>query len=113
MQPATAVKFAGGRQVDLIRVFADGGIRVTKQSVSDWCKAGKFPALRQYQLRTICPKWFRNGVPMPKPVKNPKPRLPPANLASSKAKPRGKGSKMNPKGAPFRPGVNGDQDTKI
>ena len=114
MRTARAIQLAGGTQKALIAVFEAGGYPASKQTVSLWVKNGRLPALRIYQLREIKPEWFqetsvakKNG----KAVKNPKPRRAPANLAS--VAPPMKGTKVNVKGPPFRPGVNGDPDTKI
>ena len=109
MKPARAIQLAGGEQKALVALFCAGGYPVSKQSVSLWVKQGKIPNVRIFQLREIRPDWF-HGDPMVK--TNPKPRQPPANLQALKKPPKGKPSKLTPK-PPFRPGVNGDPDTKI
>ncbi len=114
MKPAQAIHLAGGTQAHLQAVFKAGRFEISKQAISLWVRKGVLPPRRELQLRRLRPWWFRrrNGM-----VKNPKPRQPPANLASApgirKVRKGGAAKKKPTIGPPFRPKTYGDPETQI
>lgn len=112
MTPDKAVALAGGQQKDLLQVFLRGRFSLSKQSVSLWVKSGKIPAVREWQLRSLKPRWF-NGEHMAGKIKQyPKPKRSTPKQEQARRK-RGKPSKLTPQGPPFRPGEGGTPDTAI
>jgi hypothetical protein len=114
MKPAQAIRLAGS-QARLHAIFWRAGYFITKQAISLWAVKGEIPPKRQLQLRQMRPWWFKrraNGM-----VKNPKPKQPPANLASApgirKIRRGGRKGKPATQGPPFRPKTYGDPETQI
>ena len=107
-----AITLAGGRQADLVRVFCEAGYGISKQAVSLWVTNDRMPDAWRWRLAGIKPKWFRRSKVAK--VKNfPKPKKSTEAGVPGASKKRSKGSKMAPKGPPFRPKVYGDPETQL
>jgi hypothetical protein len=111
MHPLDAIRFAGGRQVDLLIVFRAGGFRLSKQAISQWARKGAMPDVWAFRLRALVPHWFRRKQ-MAKVKTNPKPQRPSTGKLPGMRKKRLPKSKITP-GPPFRPGGSGSSDTVL
>jgi hypothetical protein len=65
MKTADIIALAGGEQKDLLAVFLDAGIPVTKQAVSKWAKVGELPYRRQIEIMRLRPEWFGGKITWP------------------------------------------------
>lgn len=105
---------AGGRQIDLLAVFTQAGLTLSKQAVNQWVKnGGDLPTDRIWQLRRLRPEWFRRSAMAKMPPSYPKPKRQTTAAIEKARKARGKPSKLTPKGPPFRPKTYGDPETSI
>jgi len=112
MRTVDAISFAGGRPYHLRDLFIEHGEPISKQAINRWVRTGEIPARRILQLQKFKPQWFKRSAMAS--IKNfPKPKRQTTEAIEKARKARGKPTKLNPKGPPFRARVNGDPEEKL